>query len=255
MPATLTAGTWQDLIFDALVEINVYNPDDDLEASDAAYASRKLQRIIDQWIAQEIKAYNSDFVLYPLTPGHSPYLIGPGLASPDFAVATRPIRILSAALVLQNNNPATDLPLNIRDDQWWADQQVKGQTSNTPTDLYYSPSFPNGAIYLWPIGTFAYQLRLQTLNLLAQVPQDLTSLLIAAPAYSNATMLTLAEALCAGYMKTLPPDLQRRAMEARGALEGNNSLSPRISSADYGTRGIKPVGFNWQTGLPGSSPR
>jgi hypothetical protein len=251
MPDMVT-GTWRDLIFDALVEIGVYNPNDSFQAEDAQFAARKLQRIIDQWAALERFAYTVDFTLYTLTPNHSPILIGPGLTAPDFAAVRRPVRIVSAALVLNQNPPATDLPLNIRDEQWWAGQRVKAQTSQTPTDLYYKAAFPNGEINLWPIATFASGLRLETWVQMSQVPQDLTTTFVAPPAYENATMLSLAEELCGPYTRPVPGELPAKAMRARAALQGNNSASPRCASADYGTSGRRRGStFNYQTGMPG----
>lgn len=247
-------SSWREVILDALVEINAYNPNDPLEAPDAQQNTRRLNRIIDSWAARKIFAYNVDFTLYTITPNHSPILIGPGLASPDFAATRRPTRIESAQLVLTGQNPDVDLQLNIRDDQWWANQSVKNLTSNIPTDLYYSPAYPNGQIILWPIATQGNGLRLETWVELGQVPLNIGSTFAAAPGYELAIVLTLAEQAAGPYGKPASADLIRRAAAARAALQSNNAASPRIQSADWGAQGRRTTAdFNYESGLPSSS--
>lgn len=247
-------SSWREVILDALVEIGAYNPNDPLDAADLQQGVRRLNRIVDSWAARKIFAYNVDFSLYTLTPNHSPYLIGPGLTSPDFAApAGRPTRIESANLVLTGSSPAVDLPLNIRDNEWWANQSVKTLTSTIPTDLYYSPAFPNGQIILWPIATAANGLRLETWVELGQVPANVGATFAAAPGYELAAVLTLAEQSAAAYGKPLSPDLIRRAAAARAALQSNNAASPRIQSADWGADGRRSTAdFNYKSGLPSS---
>jgi hypothetical protein len=250
-------STWKDIIFDALVEIDVYNPNDPLLAEDAQQGARRLNRIIDSWAARKIFAFSQTFNLYTLTPNHQPTLIGPGLTSPDFATnpasAPRPTSIESISLVLNDQTPVVDLPLNRRDKAWWANQQVKPLTTNVPTDYYYQPNFPNGAIYFWPVPNYAYQARVEERTELAQVPSDLTQSFVAPQGYELASMLTLAEHSATPYGRPMPPDLPGRAARARATVQGNNAASPRIASADWGTRGKRATAdFNYFTGGPSS---
>jgi len=245
----LAVSSWGTIIFDALVEIGVYNPTDSLLDDDAQFSARKLQRILDGWNAAERYAYAVDFPVYTLTANHSPILIGPGLIAPDFAAVRRPVRIVGADLILNSSSPGTDIPLKIRDAQWWLEQRTKAVTSRTPTDLFYNPKFPNGEINLWPIASFAYGLRLETWVDIAQVPQDLTTSFVAPFGYENATVLTLAEELITPYRSTMPAELPGKASRARALLQANNSLAPRCSSADYGMSGRRGRGgFNYMTG-------
>lgn len=246
--------TWQDLILDALVEIGAYNPNDPLQPDDAQQGARRLNRILDSWAANRIFAYSQSFVSYTLTPNNpNPYLIGPNLTAPNFATpnaAPRPVRIDSISLILNNQTPAVDLPMNRRDKDWWANERVKGLTTSVPTDYYYEPDFPSGSIFFWPVPTYAYGVRCELWTELGQAPADLTQTFVAPPGYALGAMLTLAEHSCTPYTRPVPEDLPTRAAAARRRFESNNAKSPRIQSVDWGTQGRPRGDFNYFTGLP-----
>jgi hypothetical protein len=82
--------------------------------------------------------------------------------------------------------------------------------------------------------------------------QTLDDCFIAPPAYRAAVTLTLAEELVDLWGTEMPPNLARRAMKARDALQSNNYLPPRIASADWGTSSSPRGDWNWATGtMPG----
>ncbi len=252
-------STWLDVITDALIEIGAYGPADSIDPAEIQLAIRKVNRIVDDWSARRLYAYASVFTQFTLTPGHAPHLIGPGLASPDFALAIRPVRIDSAALILTDQTPNVDVPMNIRDAAWWAGQRVKSLTSDIPTDLFYEPAFPNGQLNFWPVPNYAYAVRLESWVALTSVPLDSngnpqpTNTFAGPPGYENAMLLTLAEQLCTPYGRPLPPELAGRAAHARATIGSNNAPSKRTSSADYGTQGKRSRGdknFNYYTGGP-----
>jgi hypothetical protein len=205
-----------------------------------------LNQQLDYWSARGCYAWTTTFATFNLTPGHQPHLIGPSLPSPDFAVTPRPPHIVSASLVL-TGNPGTDQPLYIRDNAWWANQRVKTIQSSIPTDLYYEPDVPNGQIWLWPIPSYPYGIRLESIVTLGQF-QSLTDVFIAPQAYLAAVALTLAEELVDLWGTEMPMNLARRAMKARDALQSNNNLAPRIASADWGTFAQPRGDWNWLTG-------
>ena len=205
-----------------------------------------LNQQIDYWSARDCYAYTTNFVSYTFTPGHNPYLIGPGLTSPDFAANPRPVRIESASVILSGAQPV-DVPIQIRDREWYAAESVKSLQSTIPTSLYYEPDMPAGKLFFWPIPSVANGVRLEV-NVVLQQFQNLTDTFIAPPAYLAAVTLTLAEELVDIWGTEMPPNLARRAMKARDALQSNNNLAPRIASADWGTFGRPGADFNWLTG-------
>jgi hypothetical protein len=205
-----------------------------------------LNQQIDYWSARGCYSWTTSFQQFTLTPNHQPHLIGPDLTAPDFAVNQRPVRIVSANVILPGN-ATTDVPVVIRDNAWWAAKSTKNQTSTFPTDLYYEPDVPNGQLWFWPIATGSYSVRLEGAVLLQQFG-TLDDCFIAPQAYQAAITLTLAEELVDLWGTEMPPNLARRAMKARDALQSNNYLPPRIASADWGTASRARPDFNYQTG-------
>lgn len=238
------ADTVLDLIQDALEEIGVYAPSEVPTAADATKALRALNRMMDQWSARKLFAYNVAFSAFTLTPALQPHTIGPA-AGATFSLSVRPVRIENAALILNNVTPAVDVPLAIRDDDWWANQRVKSLTTNVPTDLYYSPDSPNGSLYLWPVPSFAYGLRLETWVTVGQFAA-LTDSLVLPPGYHEAIMLSLAEKLARPFGKSVDASLTQDARQARVTIQKNNDKSPRISAIPY-TQKIK-ASFNYYSG-------
>lgn len=245
-----------DIITAALFEMQAYGPGDPVpSAADAQLGLRLLNEEIDAATALKRYSWTETFALYTLEPNHSPHLIGPGLAAPDFAIAQRPVRLEGAALVLNNVNPEVDAPiLNIRDAAWWRNQAVKGLTTAIPTDVYYEPDWPDGSLYFWPIPTVAYQVRLQLWVTLVQFAA-ITSAFSTPPAYKRWITLKLAKRLCRPFGKAITKDLIDDLREATAALQSNNIKSPRIASADYGASGDshgRGSTFNYYDGLPGN---
>jgi hypothetical protein len=241
-------STWIEVITDALVEIGVYDIGESISPEHLTWCVSRANRIIDSWAARKIYAYNVDFLEFTLTANHQPHLIGPGLVAPDFN-APRPVRLENAALILTNSDPVVDIPLNLRDDDWWANKRVKNLKSSIPTDLYYSPSNPNGSLFLWPVPNTAYGLRLEAWVSLGLIT-DPTAQFVAPYGYELAFMLTLAEEACGPMARTLPADLVGKAVRARTAIQRNNDLSPRITTSEPGTRPASVGDFNWLVGGP-----
>lgn len=207
-----------------------------------------LNQQVDYWAARGCYAWTTTFTQWTLAQGHQPHLIGPTVTDPpDFLVQQRPVGIQSASLILTNTSPAVDVPINLRDNAWWAGQRVKGISSSIPTDLYYEPDVPNGSLWFWPIPNTAYGVRLEGRVVLQQFV-NLTDCFIAPQAYLAAVTLTLAEELSDIWGTAAPPNLARRALKARDALQSNNFLAPRIASADWGTASQPGGDFNYYTG-------
>ena len=208
----------------------------------------KLNRLLDRWNTQRLYTYNVNFTNYTLTPNLAPHTIGP---TGTFVVAVRPVELDAAALILNNVTPNVTMPLTLRDDYWWANQRVKTLTTSVPTDLYYSPDFPNGSLNLWPIPTTAYGLELETRTILASVV--ITDTINLPQGYEDAITLSLAEDICTIFARQPNPLLISSAMRARAAIKATNSFSPRISTVDAGMpkSGGTRSDFNYLTGRVG----
>lgn len=262
--------TAQDICTDAAIECNMLAPGETLDGETGQWIFRKLNYLVDIWQALEFYVYGYQFQVYTLVSGLSPHTIGPAAATPapTFSTGTdpRPVRLESAALLLNNSGTPVDLPMNVRDHDWWAQQQTKAIQTNIPTDVYYDPGAILGSLNFWPVPNAANQVRLQFWSIISQF-EDITDP-IGGPggpgtlpqAYRAALMLTLAESLLPGGAKEAHPVLVASALQARAAVFGNNAKSPRITTQDYGmpragARSGARGDFNWLTGgRPGGPP-
>lgn len=267
-PLSYTIG---DIITDAFIEIGKWAPGEDVNQNpeQAQWGFRKANYLCDLWQAKQAYVWSYAFNVYTMVANKNPLTIGPsGMADFDTAGQPRPVRIESAALLLDENaGPGlVDLNINIRDRQWWADQSVKSINTNVPTDLYYDPASQDGLLYFWPVTDTTRQVRLQ----LWQTVSQFTTITdpIGGPsgpgtwpqAYRTAFMLTLAEMLCPGSNKEPSPTLVIAALQARAAVFGNNAKSPRICTQDLGmprsTASGQRQDFNWAYGnYPGGRPQ
>lgn len=240
--------TAQSLITAAMQEIGALSPGEQPSLEDAAWVLQKMQRLLDRYNAQEMMIYSVDFLVFTLNAGPGPVTIGPGAM---FDVAQRPVSIESASLIMNNGSPSTnqvEVPLNMRDDAWWAQQTIKGLSSTLPTDLYYSPNWPNGNLYFWPAPTAANQVRLEMRLVLGQIKSYAASFSMP-PGYWDLTINELAVMIAPSFERAVSPDLRDNFKKAQRVVEGNNNESPRMfSDSPSQNRSRSIPDFNFLTG-------
>jgi hypothetical protein len=262
-PGPNTVG---QVCLNALYEINVTAPGEQADALEIAFVLSKFCQLVDSWNTQQVYSFASDLISaqppapvgnganFILTPALSPHTIGPPAIAPAPApsflvINERPVRIRSANILLSNTNPIVRFPLEMRDKDWWAKQRVQTIQTALPTDLYYRPDWPLGALFFWPVPNFAYRVEFEIETIL-QGAVLLTQAFAAPPGYELALTLTLAELLCPSFEKQPSAVLVAAALKARQAIQGVNSAAPRISLDDFGSPSTaKPrASFNYRTG-------
>ncbi len=241
-----------DIIQSAAYEIGAFSPGEAVLAAEALWALEVLQRIIDQWNARRAMIFAVGFTLYNLTANKGPHTIGPtGDFNTGPAANYRPVRIGSCSFVL---NPGTtnpvDLPVQMRDKDWWAANPLKSLTSSIITDCYYEPASPNGNLNFFPICNTNGVVRLEQWSSLAQALTLQTALGLV-QGYWEALVTTLALALCPSFEKQPSPVLAARQATAMKAIFENNDPAPRIDTASGmpGTAGTGRPDFNFLTGM------
>jgi hypothetical protein len=169
-PSSETALTYRvyDLVRDALIEIGSVAPGENPSPDEALWAFRKLNEVIDVWQALRRYTYSYQFLVFNFIAGVNPVLMGPSPVA-NWSVPQRPVRLESAALIL--NSPSStpvDIPINIRDKDWWALNQVKSISTNVPTDVYPDYTWPDASLYFWPVINAAYGCRVQIWTVVSQ---------------------------------------------------------------------------------------
>lgn len=241
-----------DLIQSAAYEIGAFSPGEQVSAAEALWGLELLQRLIDQWNAKRSMIYAVEFDLFTLTANLGPHTIGPtGVLNTGAAAKYRPVRVASASFVL---NPGTanavDLPIQMRDKDWWAANPIKGLLSAIVTDCYYEPSSPNGALNFFPICNTNGVVRLE---MWSGLPQALTlqTKLGLVQGYWEALVTTLALSMCPSFEKQPNQVLVERQKLAYKAIVENNVPVPRID-VTAGMPGSAAPGrpdFNFLTGM------
>lgn len=238
-----------DLIKSALKDAAILGIGEELSDPEAVDGLEKLQRLIDTLNAMREMIFSVSFQQFNLQANHSPHTIGP---AGDFNVPLRPVRIQSAAFILNSgtNNPV-DTPIKVRGDRWWADNPLKSMTSSICTDLYYSPDQPLGNCNFWPICNVANPVRLQMwLNLSQAV--DLQTPIGFVQGYWELIVSSLAISLGPMYGKEASPTLVAINQRAQRAVLDNNDGPPVITTDGCGMpsegHGGRPD-FNFLTGL------
>jgi hypothetical protein len=265
-PIPPASNVVQNVITNALYEMNVVAPGETPDPGEMAFALSKFNQLLDSWATQKVYIYalqllgdplvsGSNFIL---TPGLQPHTIGPTPApnstspAPTFVVdGERPARLANVNIILNNVSPNVRFPLNKRDKDWWASNRVQSIQTTLPTDYYYREDWPNGSIFFWPVPNFAYGAEFEIETLLQGAAQ-LDTVFSFPVGYELAITLTLAELLCPSFEKPPNQILVGAAGKARQNIAGLNAQPPHINLDDFGgpsNRGNRRSNFNYRTGL------
>src|SRR6185503_3081863 len=120
-----------------------------------------------------------------------------------------------------------------------------------PTDFYYSPDWPNGSVYLWPVPSAVNDVRLQMPIVLGEYTAYDQKFSLP-PGYWDAVVYSLAVSICPMFNVPVSPDLRGLLSIAIRGIQFNNISSPRLAS-DSPSQSIvarcRPD-FSFLTGLP-----
>ncbi len=236
-----------DIIKASMQEIGALAGGEQPSNDDQVWVLQKLQRLIDRYNARQPMVYNVNFATYTILANTNPVTIGPG---GDIDVNQRPIDILTMALFLNYNSTPVKLNLNKRDQQWWAAQTIPSLTSSVTTDFYYSPDWPLGNIYLWPIDTVTADYQIQSQLVLTQA-KNYSDNFTMPPAYWDAIVYPLAISLCPSFQRSASPELVQLAAQSIKAIQVNNISSPRLSSDAPSGKGVNDArpDYSFLTGM------
>jgi hypothetical protein len=185
--------TVNEIITDTLFDIGAVavgeTPDDDT----MQHALRIMRRMINSWSNKRQLIYYTTTEDLTLN-GSSSYTIGSG---GDFDTA-RPVKILGAYV-----QSATDINLEIIDEARYREISLK-DAAGSPAYLWYSPEYPLGKIYIYPLA--AGTLSLYSLKPLTDM-DELTDSISFPEGYEEAIQYNLAVRLAPSYGKGADPVL------------------------------------------------
>lgn len=211
------AETALELINASLKAIGVLAKGETLSADDSADALTALQYMLENWSATGTRVW---FVTNEsLTYGASPSTIGTG----GTLNTARPEKILAAYFQDSSGN---DSSLEIIDYAKYARISLKS-LAGIPAYLYYSPEYPLGKIYLYPVGSGT--LILDSLKPLTD-PTAVSSSVSFPQEYNDAIKWNLAVRLAPDYGKEPSATIVNLAVSTLRALE-NKNFGDRIAQA------------------------
>jgi len=237
----MTAG---DLITAAARAMGYLKAGRTASASELTDALVTLNNLIGLWRTRSLFVYTVGSSRYTFTVPQASYTIGPSGA--DFTAA-RPTRIEHANIVLTDVTPEVRVPLEILDDDEWANLRVREIPVTLPTKLYNDGASPNSTLYLWGYPTIANDLELFTWQQLTTAAALTTDLLFP-PGYDSACLYSLAELLSAQWNHPLPPQVMLQAQKARAAVTGLNSAPPKlVNDCRLSSGSAQRTTFNYRT--------
>lgn len=141
----MTARTW---ITSSLRLLGVLASGEAAEAAAAADALTSASDLLDSWAAERLTIYSQTRSTCALVANQQRYTVGTG----GNWTQDRPLWIDRVTL-LTSDGVETPIKLFTRDE--WAAISQKGMTSATPEGIFYNPTYPLGAVDVWPKPTDA----------------------------------------------------------------------------------------------------
>lgn len=209
------------------------------EQTDCLYA---LKTMIDGWSNESLTIFSKVREEFTLTPSKQTYTIGLDVTA-DFNT-TRPQKIENA-LIKVFGTPDYELPIEIFNQDQWANILVKDVTSSIPRGIYNDNANPLSNLSIWPIPSDANALVLWSWKPLTNFssPDDLV---IFPPGYERAIRYNLALELAPEFGVQPREDVAGIAVMSKAEIKRMNikPLYLKVDEAIVGTG--RP--FNWLTG-------
>ena len=213
-----SAATARDLITSALSDMGILAAGETPTADDARDALDALNRLLDQWAAENLTIFTVTRTTHAITSNDNTYTVGP---TGDIAIV-RPVFFESIKFQDTSVSPTIEYNLVPHTEDSWAQVRIKELTSVFPNSYYYNPTYPNGTIYLWPVPTSAtLELVLYAWTAVAQLA-SLSASMALPPGYARAIVKNLAVDLAPAYEKQPSQLLMEQARESKMIIQRAN---------------------------------
>jgi hypothetical protein len=195
-------------------------------------AFARLNELIDSWgtHAQTLLVARRDVI--PLIVGQPTYTLGPGEA----VNLPTPMTIDAVSSVILGSSPATEVFLDWATDQAAIATAQKELTGSPPQRVNYTRTHGFGELWVWPVPTVAQDLVIYWREPLAQFPDLVTPVDLAA-GYARALRTNLACELAPEFGRVIDPVIDRQARESLADLKRQNLPLVEIGIDPALTRG------------------
>lgn len=223
--------TVRELLTDALLMLGIVAEGELLSGTQADRALRIFNSMLDGWATEKLLVYTMDRQVFALAAGTQTYTLGPGgtwNTTPLYgAGSARPVRVSTPTW--RDAGQDLELPVNLMDEDEYRSLVLRGMSSTIVTDLYYSPTFPLGEVFVWPRPTITAQMVLwlwhpyntqQTLDFDLVFPQG----------YERALVYNVAVELSMRYPGSLRAELATLAGESKDKIKLLNHTVPVLRS-------------------------
>src|SRR3990167_2307112 len=196
-----------------------------LDSDESADGLVALNAMLDSWQIDRLFVYQIVQGSYTWPASTTSLTIG---SAGNFNVQ-RPVRIDSAFVVDSNSQW---YPVDVLQDRTEYDSIVTKTTeSSLPKYLFMDSAYPLGVIYLYPVPSVALTLKLNTWQTLQSFASLATDIALP-PGYQRAIEYSLAEEFGPEFGVTIPPKVEKIALQSRAAIQNLNmpSLVARVDS-------------------------
>jgi hypothetical protein len=238
--------TASQIITRALQLIGVLASGESLGATDGADALVTLNNMIDSWSNEQLLIPAIIREVFPLVVGQQTYAMGPAGTgtTPDF-ITSRPQRIENALLQYSSVSPVMEIPMQMLNQDEYANVLIKSLSSTIPLNLYVDGSYPLNNLNVWPVPQVAYNIVLYSWKPLANIA-SLTTAVTVPPGYLEAIEYSLAIRLASPYGKQVPEVVAAVATDSKATIKRMN-IRPVYLRVDKAIVS-RPAVWDWRTG-------
>jgi len=218
--------TGRDLLQRALRLLGVLGEGERLTDAQASDGLDTLNDWLDGLRTEALTLSTITRTTHALTASQASYTVGP---SGNLAIPF-PAYLDAISLIDTTISPTYERPLSVFSEASWAALPQKGLTAAEPHSVYYTPTFPLGALSVYPVPTST------TLQLAVYAPgsplisvASLDTVISVPPGWARMLVSNLAVELAEEYGKPVTPTLLERATESKAAVKRSNTrIPPRL---------------------------
>ena len=211
-------ATVRDVITSALAELGVIAAGETPSDADAQIGLSGLNDLVDQWAAERLAIYTITRTTWSIISGTQTYSVGAGEA----VNIARPVFVDHVNFVDTSPSKPIEYQMTPLTDDAWSHVPIKTITAPFPTNWYYNPTFPFGALTLWPVPTAS---TLQGVLYAPQAVSEFASLDTAVslpPGYRRMLIKNLALDLASAFERQPQATLAADARESKSVVKRAN---------------------------------